>query len=118
MRTAALLLLLPITLLAQEVEDPAVLSAAEILKPEFAANVRDAVPTYGGRNVYIIDSAVGTFEADGNAMLVRRVREIAAIARLREMSRTEQYAKALRSAAESPLLMAKGLVQHPVSTVT
>lgn len=118
MKTAALLLLFSVTLFAQEFEEPPVLSAAAILKPEFAVGVRDLVPTYRGRNGYLIDSEFGIFEADGNAMLVRRVREIAAIARLREVSRTDEYKSALVAAAKSPVGVAKGLIQHPVSTVT
>jgi len=119
MKTTALLLLFPFTLFAQGgFEDAPVLSAATILQPEYATGVRDAVPTYAGRNAYIIDSDAGTFEADGNTMLVRRRREIAAIAKLREVSRTDQFKDALKTAATSPLLVAKGLVEHPVSTVT
>ena len=123
MKTTALLLLLPFTLLAQtSFEQPPTLSATAILKPEFAAGdnftVRDPVPTYAGRNDFMIDSDYGVFEADGNAMLVRRVREIAAITKLREVSRTDEFKNALTSAAASPLLAAKGLIEHPVSTVT
>ena len=95
MKTTALLLLLPFALLAQDsFEQPPILSAAAILKPEIAAGqgftVRDTVPTYAGRNAYTIDSDAGVFEADGNVMLMRRVREIAAIAKLREVSRTDE----------------------------
>src|SRR6187399_795353 len=86
MKITAILLSLPITLLAQDFEEAPTLSAAAILKPEFVTGVRDPVPTYGGRNGYMIDSDFGTFEADGNTMLMRRIREIAAIARLREVS--------------------------------
>ena len=123
MKTTALLLILPFTLLAQDgYEQPPTLSAAMILKPEFAAGdgftVRDPVPTYGGRNGYMIDSDAGVFEADGNVMLMRRVRELAAIAKLREVSRTDVYKNALGSAMASPLLVTKGLIEHPVSTVT
>jgi hypothetical protein len=123
MKTTALLLLLPFALLAQDgFEQPPTLSAAAILKPEFAGGtgftLRDPVPTYGGRNGYMIDSDSGVFEADGNVMLMRRVREIAAIAKLRAVSRTDEYKSALESAAASPLLVAKGLIEHPVSTFT
>lgn len=123
MKTSALLLLLPLSLFADDAfEQPPTLSAAAILKPEFVAGpgftVRDPVPTYGGRNGYMIDSDFGVFEADGNVMLVRRVREIAAIGKLREVSRTDEYKQALAAAAASPLLVAKGLVEHPVSTIT
>lgn len=119
MKSLALLLLLPVTVLAQAgFEEPPVLSAKAILKPEYAAIVRDAVPTYAGRNAYVIDSEFGTFEADGNTMLVRRAREIEAIGKLREVSRTDEFKTALKKAAESPLLVAKGLVQNPVGTVS
>lgn len=123
MKTTALLFLLPFTLLAQDTfEQPPTLSAAAILKPEFAAGdgftVRDPVPTYGGRNLYEIDSDAGVFDADGNVMLTRRVREIAAIARLREVSRTDEFKTAFGAAVASPLLVTKGLIEHPVSTVT
>jgi hypothetical protein len=114
----ATIVLLPVTLLAQHFEEPPLLSAAAILKPEYAVGVRDAVPTYGGRNGYLIDSDFGIFEADGNAMLMRRIREIAAIARLREVSKTDEFRNALEAAAKSPVLVAKGLIEHPVSTVT
>ncbi len=123
MKTIALLLLLPFTLLAQDsFEQPPTLSAAAILKPEFAAGkgftVRDPVPTYAGRNAYIIDSDAGVFSADGNVMLMNRVQEIAAIAKLRDVSRTDEYKNALASAVASPLLLAKGLVTNPVNTVS
>ncbi len=103
-------------------EEPPILSAAAILRPEFVAGpnftVRDAVPTLEGRNRYLIDSEYGTFEADGNAMLLRRVREIYAIARLRDVSRTDEYKKAVVAAAKSPLLLAKGLIENPVGTIS
>jgi len=117
MKTAVLLVLMPLTVLAQEFEEPPVLSAGAILRPEFAVGVRNPVPTYGGRNGYMIDSEYGIFEADGNAMLVRRMRELAAITRLREVSRTDEFKNALATAAKSPIGAAKELIQHPVSTV-
>jgi hypothetical protein len=118
MKIPAFLLFLSFTAIAQEFEEPPVLSASSILKPEFAIGVRDAVPTFAGRNAYVITSDVGTFEAEGNAMLVRRVREVAAIRQLQEVSRSDAYRAALKAAAKSPVLVAKGLIEHPVSTVT
>ena len=50
--------------------------------------------------------------------LTRRVREIAAIAKLREVSRTDEYKNALLSATQSPLLVARGLIDNPVGTVS
>lgn len=129
MKKNLFVLLLPFALLgpcarAQEAgfEEPPVLSAAAILRPEICSGlgftVRDEVPTYAGRNGYQIISQYGSFEAEGNTMLQRRVREIAAIARLREISGSDQYKQALTSAAKSPLLVSKGLIENPVSTLS
>src|ERR1700747_2123243 len=62
------------------------LDARVILQPLYFGGqnftVRNAVPTYSGSNHYMIDSDFGVFEADGNEMLMRRVAEIKAIAKL------------------------------------
>jgi hypothetical protein len=123
-----LLLLAPISLLGQSVsaptdtEEPPTLSAKEILKPDFLAGdgftVNDEVPTSTGRNRYLIASDYGEFEADGNIMLERRIKEVAAIRKLKEVSRTDQYKKALKAAAASPLVVAKDVVTNPVGTIT
>ncbi len=124
----ALLLLTPFSLLGQSVsaptgtEEPPILSAKEILKPDFLAGdgftVQDEVPTSTGRNRYLITSEYGEFEADGNIMLERRIREVAAIRKLKEVSRTDEYKKALKAAARSPLVVAKDVVTNPVGTIT
>ncbi len=107
---------------AETFEEPPTLDASAILRPEILQSplhtVRGPVPTYSGRNSYLIDSEFGLFEADGNTQLVQRVREIHAIARLREMSRSEQYTEALKRSAEGPVQLAKGLINQPVKTVT
>ena len=103
-------------------EEPPTLRAADILRPEFAAGpfhkVRDAVPTYAGANWFTIDSDFGVFEAEGNALLAQRIAEIYAIAGLKEISRGEQFGKAVANAAKSPLLAAKSLITQPVKTVS
>ncbi len=107
---------------AQGFEEPPTLDAATILRPEYAQGpyhkVRAAVPTYAGHNQYVIDSEFGTFEADGNTMLMQRVGEIYAIAKLRSISRTDQYKEALKAAARSPVTLAKNLATQPVKTIT
>src|SRR4029077_15540686 len=83
------------------------LKASEILKPELLKGphyvVRDPVPTGSGMNLFTIDSDFGVFEADGNEMLLQRLKEIDAIARLQEVSRTDEFKKSLVAAAKSPL---------------
>jgi hypothetical protein len=97
------------------------LKASEILRDTILTGpnytVREEVSTSSGANSFTIDSHFGVFTAEGNAMLVRRVDEIGAIARLREVSRTDEFKQALIKAAKSPLATAKALVTDPVNTV-
>ena len=97
------------------------LKASEILRPEFLQGphfkVQEEVPTYSGANRFTIESDFGVFEAEGNEMLVRRINEINAIAKLKEVSRTDQYKDALVKAAKSPLATAKHIATDPVGTI-
>jgi hypothetical protein len=98
------------------------LDASTILQPQYLQGpnftVRNPVPTYSGSNLYTIDSDFGVFEADGNAMLMRRVAEINAIAKLQAMSQTKEFTQAAAQAAEAPLNVAQDLVTNPVSTIS
>ncbi len=83
------------------------LNASVILQPQYLRGpnftVRDPVPTYSGSNRYTLDSDFGVFEADGNQMLMRRVAEINAIAKLQAMSQTKEFTQAAAQAASAPL---------------
>ena len=98
------------------------LNASVILQPQYFQGpnftVRNPVPTYSGSNHYTIDSDFGVFEADGNAMLMRRVAEINAIAKLQAMSQTKEFTQAAKQAAEVPINVARDLVNNPVSTIS
>src|SRR6476620_6669307 len=98
------------------------LRASEILKPEFLKGphyaVRDPVPTASGMNQFTIDSDFGVFEADGNEMLLQRLKEIDAIARLQEVSRTDQFKKSLVAAAKSPLNSARNIARDPAQAIS
>jgi hypothetical protein len=102
-------------------EELPVLSASEILRPEFLNGphhkVREPVPTRFGANQFTIDSDFGVFEANGNEVLLRRINEVNAIAQLKEVSRTDQYKNALVAAAKSPVAAAKNIVTDPVNTI-
>ena len=97
------------------------LRASDILKSEFLNGahykVREEAPTFSGANQFTIDSDFGVFEADGNEMLVTRINEITAIARLKEVSRTDEFKEALNKAARSPVAAAKALANDPVHTI-
>ena len=98
------------------------LDAGTILQPQYFQGpnfqVRNPVPTYSGLNHYTIDSDFGVFEADGNQMLMRRVAEINAIAKLEAMSQTTEFTQAAKQAAETPLNVANNLVTDPVNTIS
>ena len=98
------------------------LKASEILKPELLQGphfvVRDPVPTGSGMNQFTIDSDFGVFEADGNEMLLQRLKEIDAIARLQEVSRTDEFKKSLVAAAKSPLNSARNIARDPAQAIS
>ena len=83
---------------ANTYEELPVFKASEILRPEMLAGphhkVREEVPTYFGANKFTIDSDFGVFEANGNEMLIRRINEINAIAKLKEVSRSDEFKNA------------------------
>lgn len=76
-------------------EELPVLKASDILRDDVIAGpsyrIREEVPTGSGANHFIIDSEFGVFEAEGNEELVTRIGEINAIARLKEVSRSDEY---------------------------
>ena len=98
------------------------LEASEILKPELLKGphyvIRDPVPTASGMNQFTIDSDFGLFEADGNQMLLQRLKEIEAIAQLREVSKTDEFKKSLVAAAKSPLNSAKNIARDPAQAIS
>jgi hypothetical protein len=98
------------------------LKASEILKPELLKGphhvIREPVPTESGMNQFTIDSDFGVFEADGNEMLLQRLNEIDAIARLREVSRTDQFKNSLVAAAKSPLNSARNIAKDPAQAIS
>lgn len=103
-------------------ETPPILQASAILKaPYFQGpyhTVAPQVPTRGGRNFYQLQSTFGNFQAEGSFELMERVAELHAIAKLREISEGEEYKKALKAAAKSPVELARHLADDPVQTVT
>ncbi len=98
------------------------LKASQILKPELLKGphyiIRDPVPTASGMNQFTIDSDFGVFEADGNEMLLQRLKEIDAIARLREVSRTDEFKNSLVAAAKSPLNSARNIARDPAQAIS
>lgn len=98
------------------------LKATEILKPELLKGphymVQEPVPTATGMNQFTIESDFGVFEADGNELLVQRLKEIDAIARLQEVERGDEFKKSLVAAAKSPLNSVKSIARDPAQAIS
>lgn len=96
--------------------------ASQLLQLPYLAGphhkVRDEVVTDMGINRFVIDSDYGTFVASGNSMLEDRVKEINAMARLDEMSKSREYGDALKEAAKAPVRVVENLIDDPVETLS
>src|ERR1700736_1416424 len=112
----------PAAAAASDFEELPELKASEILKPEILKGphhtVRELVPTSAGMNQFVIDSDFGVFDADGNEMLLRRIKEVYSIAQLKEVSRTDQFKQSLLTAARGPYIAAKHVVEDPGGAVS
>ena len=71
----------------------------------------------GFYNTWRITSPVGTFQALGNERMVEMIREIQAIEQLQSVSRTREFAEAMRDAGQAQLDSAVRVLRNPVSTV-
>src|SRR5438093_9567926 len=83
-------------------EEHSELKASEILKPELLKGphhvIRDPVPTASGMNQFTIDSVFFFKQKTAYEMLLQRLKEIDAIERLREVSRTDEFKNSLVAA--------------------
>jgi hypothetical protein len=79
--------------------------------------VRDRVSHDGYLDRFTVDSDFGVFKVTGDAALRKLVKEIAAIAALREIKQSDVFAEAVKSAAKAPFQFAGNLIEDPVDTV-
>jgi hypothetical protein len=95
--------------------------ASEILQLAYLSGmyhkVREEVTTHQGVNRFVIDSQFGTYVVQGNHLLQERVKEINALALLRDMTNSSQYAEGVKQAAMAPLEAADNLVNDPNETI-
>jgi hypothetical protein len=103
-------------------EAPPVLDAGKILPGSVASGpnyrVEQRVVNDGLMNTYRITSTFGTFEAHSDAELAKRIQEIGAIAKLKELERSKEFAKGISSTAGNVVEGTKSLVTKPVDTVS
>ncbi len=99
-----------------------VYSAADILPAELLKGphhqVKDEVVLFGPQFSYRITSDYGPFDAQGEAMLRRQIADINAIAKLKEMGNTKEFADAMKTSLLNPFDGLKSLLLHPAKTVS
>jgi len=102
-------------------EVPPVIEVAQQLPPELIRGphhrVRAMAPSDGYLTHYTIDSDYGVFECAGRRELELRVGEIAAIAKLVEVSKGDLFAEGLKRSVEQPIDAVKNIVDKPVESV-
>jgi hypothetical protein len=115
------LMLLPARLLsAAELEDDPVISAKAALGAGASGSnyrVQDAVTTDGLLRIYALETRYGTFTIYGDAMLLQRRKELAALAVLEKQSRTEAFGDAVLRAGTAPVQFAGDLITKPEATI-
>ena len=79
--------------------------------------IKDAVINDGLVNTYELDTLYGPVKVESTALLVKRIGELNALAKIEEIKKTDVYLKALQRAAMAPVNTAVGLVENPVGTV-
>ncbi len=102
-------------------EVPPVFQAADHLPAELLQGphhrVRATAPSDGYLTHYTIDSDYGVFECVGRREVEVRVREIAAIAKLVEVSKGDLFAEGLKRSIEAPIDAVKNIVEKPAESV-
>ena len=107
---------------AAQHEDPADRRAQDVLPPDLVTGpnfkVQDAVSADGYMYRFAVESPFGPFDVTGTGALRKLVREIHAIASLRDIKKGEAFGKAVADSATGPLRLAKSLITNPVDTVS
>lgn len=103
------------------VETPPVFRAADVLPPQMLTGpqyqVGAQVTNDGLMNHFRITSDFGAFEAHSDAELAKRVQEIAAIGKLKQLEGSAEFGKAVVAAGGQVVEGAEALVTKPVATI-
>jgi hypothetical protein len=106
----------------QNFETPVVLRASAILPPELLTGpyhqVDERVVNDGYLNAYTIHSKFGNVQATSTEKLRKYIHEISAVAKLKEMQASEEFAKGMTDKAGDVVKGAGALITDPVGSVS
>jgi len=101
---------------------PIILRASEVLPMELLSGpnytVRETVRNDGMVNIYEMDTPYGPLKVESTALLMKRISELKALAKIEELKGTEVYMKAFKQAAISPVKTAVEVIENPVGSVS
>ncbi len=69
-------------------------------------------------NIYRLTTDYGPLKVESTSLLRERTNELKALSHMEEVEQTDTFAEALKKGATAPIRTAKGLVTHPVDTVS
>ncbi len=102
-------------------EAPGALPADRFLTPEQMRGEQWTVSANalndGMTNTYTIESRFGSWEARGTARVPHRIREVLALARLEEISKSRVFLDAVSRSVTAPFRLAADLADRPVETL-
>ena len=118
---ALVMMVLPHGPVAAQYEEPANRNVREILPAELITGdhyrIDEAVFLDGFMHTYAVQSDFGVFQVTGDIALRKLLREIEAIAALKEIETSDAVGDSLKYTAKAPLRFAKDLVTEPADTV-
>jgi hypothetical protein len=80
--------------------------------------IEQKVKNDGFINTYRLTTDYGPLKVEGTSLLMERTNELKALSHMQEIEQTDTFAEALKSGVTAPLRTVKGLVTHPVDTVS
>ena len=109
------------TATAADFESPKALKAQDVLPAKLISSathrVAPSVANDGFMNRFEVSSQFGALTASSNAELAKRVHELTVVAKLEQVSKSEEFSKHLQKGAERVLKGAESLITNPVDTV-
>jgi hypothetical protein len=101
---------------------PITLKAAEQIPLDVLAGpnyrIEANVKNDGFINTYQLTTDYGPLKVESTSLLIERTNELKALSHMEEVEQTDAFGQALKKGATAPLKTAKGLVTHPIDTVS
>ena len=103
-----------------QIETPPTASARAILGGQVQGSnyqIEDPVRSDGFLQIFTLNTPYGRYEVQGREMLKVRMRELAAVAVLERIDKSQTYVDAAAKAVKKPVDLAVGFVSNPVGSV-